>query len=100
MRAVENFTYIIEKTFKPLPIFTFLQEKSGMSDREMYGTFNMGAGFAVYVAPRDVKAVLDIAKKNKIKAMDAGYVKKAKGGKKISILPLDIEFDGSSLAVR
>jgi len=100
MRAVEPFAYIIETTFEPLPIFTFLQEKSGMNDKEMYGTFNMGAGFAVYVSPKDVQSVLDIAKKNKIKAMDAGYVKKAKGGKKISILPVGVEFDGSSLAVR
>ncbi|MBN1494974.1 phosphoribosylformylglycinamidine cyclo-ligase [Candidatus Peregrinibacteria bacterium] len=100
MRAVEPFSYVIEKIFKPLPVFDFIQKHSGLSDKEMYGTFNMGCGFALYAAKKDVKKILEICAKNRIKAIDAGYVKKSTGGKSVKILPKKIEFEGKSLAVR
>jgi len=100
MRAVEPFSYIIEKIFEPLPIFNFLQEKSGLDDKEMYATFNMGTGFAIYVSPDDVDAVLKICEKNNIKAIDAGYLKKEGDFKKVSIVPKGIEYEGGALAVR
>jgi len=100
MRAVEPFSYVIEKIFKPLPVFDFIQKHSGLSDKEMYGTFNMGAGFALYADKKDVKKILEICKKNKIKAIDAGYIKKEKSEKSVKILPKKIEFEGKSLKVR
>jgi phosphoribosylformylglycinamidine cyclo-ligase len=36
----------------PLPIFSFMQETGGLSDQEMYGTFNMGIGL-VAALPAD-----------------------------------------------
>jgi phosphoribosylformylglycinamidine cyclo-ligase len=100
MRATESFSYVIEKIFDPLPIFDFLQEKSGLDDKEMYGTFNMGTGFALYVSPDDVSKVLAICEKNGIKAIDAGYVKSSPDGKSLEILPKNLKYDGGSLAVR
>jgi phosphoribosylformylglycinamidine cyclo-ligase len=100
MRAVEPFHYVIEQIFDTLPVFQYLQEKSGLDDREMYGTFNMGAGYALYVAPEDASAVLTICAKNNIKALNAGYVKKEGETKKISIVPKGIEYRAESLAVR
>lgn len=100
MRAVEPFSYVVEKIFKPLPVFDFIQKHSGLSDKEMYGTFNMGCGFALYADKKDIKKILEICKKNKIKAIDAGYVKKEKSGKNVKILPKKIVFERKSLAVR
>ncbi|MBN2307250.1 phosphoribosylformylglycinamidine cyclo-ligase [Candidatus Peregrinibacteria bacterium] len=100
MRAVEPYSYIIQAIPEPPAVFGFLQEQSGLSDEEMYGTFNMGAGFALYVAPEDTKAVLDICVKNNIKGIDAGYVKTRGEEKKVSIVPKGIKFGSETLAVR
>lgn len=100
MRAAEPFSYIIENIFDSLPIFDFIQQQSGLDDKEMYATFNMGAGFAIYVSPGDADKVLKICKKNNIKAINAGYLKKEGGRKKLSIIPKGIEYGGESLAVR
>lgn len=100
MRAVRPFHYIIEEISEPLPVFKFIQKHSGLSEKEMYATFNMGAGFALYVAKKDVKKVLAICAKNKIKAWDAGYIKKQGNTKKVSILPKGIEYSEGSLKVR
>jgi phosphoribosylformylglycinamidine cyclo-ligase len=100
MRAAEPFSYIVENIFDPLPIFAFLQQQSGLDDKEMYATFNMGAGFAIYVSPGDADKVLKICKKNNIKAINAGYLKKEGDRKKLSIIPKGIEYGGESLAVR
>lgn len=100
MRAVEPFHYVIEDIFKPLPIFDFIQEKSGLDDKEMYGTFNMGVGFALYVAVENVAAVLEICAQNNIKAIDAGYIEDSQGSKSLTIVTKGITYDGGSLAVR
>ncbi|OGJ45911.1 hypothetical protein A2272_03990 [Candidatus Peregrinibacteria bacterium RIFOXYA12_FULL_33_12] len=100
MRAVEPFHYVIENIFKSLPIFDFLQEKSGLDDKEMYATFNMGVGFALYLSSDDVSQVLDICAENNIKAIDAGYIEESKGAKNLSIVAKKIEYSGESLAVR
>jgi phosphoribosylformylglycinamidine cyclo-ligase len=100
MRSTKPFHYIIEEITEPLPIFKFIQKHSGLSEKEMYATFNMGAGFALYIDKKDAKKVLNICAKNRIQAWDAGYVKKEGNTKKVSILPKGIEFSGESLAVR
>ena len=49
----------IEKnSLQILPIFKFLQEKGGLSDREMFNVFNMGVGMTVIVDSNDVAAAL------------------------------------------
>ncbi|MFA6992753.1 MAG: AIR synthase-related protein [Candidatus Gracilibacteria bacterium] len=100
MRATSPFVYVIEKILKPLPVFKFIQQHSGMDEKEMYATFNMGAGFALYVDKKDAKRVLAISKECKMNAIDAGYIKKQGKTKKVKILPKKIEYSGSSLAVR
>jgi len=50
------------KAWKPPVIFTFLQEKGGISRDEMYRVFNMGLGYLLVVAPSvadDVIRVLE-----------------------------------------
>lgn len=44
--------------FKPPEIFGLVQEAGGVSDEEMFKTFNMGWGFALVVSPDDVDGVV------------------------------------------
>jgi phosphoribosylformylglycinamidine cyclo-ligase len=98
MRADRQLSYEVTE-LPPVPeIFGFIQEHSSNSDEEMYGNYNMGAGYAVYVAAIDAKAVINIAESHGIKAYMAGVVKEGK--KQVIIKPRGIIFDGSSLEVR
>lgn len=98
MRATKELSYVIDKVPDVSEIFAFLKEKSGLSDREMYATFNMGAGFAVFIGKHDEKEVLNIAKKHKIKAWIAGYVNK--GAKQVYIKPVKIVYKRTELGIR
>lgn len=98
MRARPNFTYVIEKIFEPQEIFLFIQKETGLSDEEIYGTYNMGQDYAIFVPQKDVKKTLDIIKKNKFKAIDAGYIEK--GERQVIIKPKNIIFQGDKLDLR
>lgn len=98
MRADQEFSYELHRV-PPVPEeFKVIQKTANIDDAEMYGNFNMGAGFAVYIPAKDVNTVLACADLAGLKAWNAGVVKS--GSKKVTIKPLDIEFDGSSLGVR
>ena len=98
MRATTPFSYVI-KELPPVPAeFGFMQEQSGADDKEMYGNFNMGAGFAVYLPPAEAQQVVDIAAANGLKAWVAGTVEA--GSKQVVIEPKNITFAGDSLEVR
>ncbi len=76
MRSSRNFTYVIEKIFKPLLVFTFIQTHGQLSDYEMYQTFNMGQDYALFLPGKDVPRTLALIKKQGFQAIDAGYIKK------------------------
>ena len=58
MRLEEPFVYEITAP-RPVPaLFRFLMEAGPVAPREAYATFNMGIGFAVYVAPSAAAAAL------------------------------------------
>jgi len=99
MRATQPFSYIIERLPKQLPIFDFLQKYGPIDDKEAYGNFNMGVGFALYVSKSDVEKIIGIAESLNLNAFAAGYIKKS-DEKKVIINPKNIEFLGSSLGVR
>lgn len=67
--------------FKPQPIFNLIRE-CGVSIKEMFKTFNMGWGFAIVVRKKDVNNVLNLLKKERVKAEVIG---KVTGEKKIII---------------
>lgn len=98
MRSRHNFTYVIEKLPKPQPIFKKIQLATGMSDEQMYGDYNMGAGFALFVPKSSVDKILNSATKMSIKALDAGFVEK--GPRRVIIKPLGIEYKGETLQIR
>ncbi len=43
-----------------LPIFRLLMERGGISERDMFNTFNMGVGMSIVVAEGDADTALDI----------------------------------------
>jgi phosphoribosylformylglycinamidine cyclo-ligase len=98
MRAKQSFSYILDTIPPVSPLFQFLQDKSGNGLKEMYGNFNMGAGFALFVSKKDVKHILEISKKLKLKAWDAGVVEN--GPKQVVINPLNIVYTENELEVR
>ncbi len=51
----------INKDFvKILPIFNLIAEKGGISQRDMFNTFNMGVGMSIVVASEDAERALEI----------------------------------------
>ena len=98
MRATADFTYRMALVPEPHPEFVHMQRRAGVDAREMYGNFNMGAGFAVYVAADQAEYVVQTAQKLGFKAWRAGVVED--GPKQVIIEPLDITFAGDSLEVR
>lgn len=98
MRHNNKFTYHIASLPPVPPVLTFLVEQTGLNDEEAYGTFNMGAGFAVFIPQKNVENILKIAKVNNIKAYDVGRVEE--GDKQVIIEPIDVIYASSSLQVR
>lgn len=104
MRAPQPFAYVIDTTPKPQPVFRCIQEHGGVDTREMYGTFNMGAGFALYVPESDVKKVWDVAHdlvgpERPYDVFWGGHVMES-AEKKVIIKPKDLLYAAETLAVR
>ena len=55
---------IDRSSVKILPIFKLIQEKGGISERDMFNTYNMGVGMSVVVAKEDASRALEILKAN------------------------------------
>ncbi len=86
-------------TLAPVPkILSFIQREAQMSDEDAYGTFNMGAGFALFVAHDDAERAVEVARGCGILAWVAGEVRP--GEKLLHIEPIGVRFGGDSLALR
>jgi phosphoribosylformylglycinamidine cyclo-ligase len=106
MRANAPFAYVIDHLPNCPPIFRFMQEHGGFDDREAYGNFNMGAGFALYVSQHDVGAVADAVEavalenpSNYHRMTVAGHIEKS-DTKRVVIRPKGLEYTAETLAVR
>lgn len=98
MRANRAFTYLLTQ-IPPIPqTFKFIQNQSGSSDKDMYGNFNMGAGFAIYLPVTQVEKAQAIAEKHNLKSWNAGVVQE--GPKEVIIEPIKISFGAETLEVR
>lgn len=98
MRATQDFTYKMNIVPEPDELFRFIAENSNSDTREMYGNYNMGAGYAVFVPQTDAKKAVEVIEKSGLKVWQAGIVEA--GDKKVVIEPLGIVFEGESLGVR
>jgi phosphoribosylformylglycinamidine cyclo-ligase len=98
MRAAAELTYVIDAP-PPVPeVLVSLSEFAGLDQRAAYGTFNMGAGFAVYVRPADVDAVVGAAAECGLRALPSGWVQAGK--RSVELPTLGITFDGDELDLR
>ena len=100
MRLEEPFVYEITAPRPHPAIFRFLMEAGPVAPREAYATFNMGIGFAAYVAPGAAEAALGAARATGFDAWIAGRVRADGGRKAVSIPSLGLEFGGDTLQVR
>jgi len=98
MRHRSDFTYRIRAVPDVPPVLKFIQTEALLSDRDAYGTFNMGAGFALFVAAEDAPKAVAVANKAGLDAWIAGAVEA--GPKRLLIEPLGLEYDGSELGLR
>ncbi|MFH1672101.1 MAG: AIR synthase related protein [Pseudomonadota bacterium] len=100
MRATQPFTYVIKNLPIQHEIFDFLQEHGPVEEKEAYGNFNMGVGFALYVPEADVGKILDLADDAQYDFYTghAGHIEN--GDKKVVIQPKGLEFAADALAVR
>ncbi|MDO8511949.1 MAG: AIR synthase-related protein [bacterium] len=99
MRANQPFEYEIDTLPQEQPIFPFIQTAGPVTTRDMYKTFNMGAGLALYIAPKDEELAISLAEPSGCTAFRGGTVRQS-DKKRVSILPLDIRFDESDLQIR
>jgi phosphoribosylformylglycinamidine cyclo-ligase len=100
MRLNEPFVYSMTSIPEPLPIFTFLMQAGPVDLREAYATFNMGAGFAVYVDPADAPGCVQLARQCGHAAWVGGTVLKQGDRKAVEIVPLGLCYEADTLKVR
>jgi phosphoribosylformylglycinamidine cyclo-ligase len=95
MRAPADFVYVVEELPPVPPVLSFLAEQAGMSERDAYGTFNMGAGWAVYVDPDSAAHVVEAATACGMRAHVAGHIEE--GERAVELTGLGISYRGSEL---
>jgi phosphoribosylformylglycinamidine cyclo-ligase len=70
----DGFCAEVDKSTIEIPeIFKYIMTK-GVKEEEMWGTFNMGVGFAIVVNPADKQTVLDILAEQGEKAFEMGVI--------------------------
>ncbi len=55
---------INKSAVKILPIFNLIAKTGGISERDMFNTFNMGVGMSIVVSPAEAEKALEILKAN------------------------------------
>ncbi len=62
-----------------LPIFDLIQKRGGISEHDMFNTFNMGVGMTVVVREQDANRTIEILKANGVNAYRLGVMVKGEG---------------------
>lgn len=98
MRHPSALTYRI-RTLPPVPpVLAFLQREAGLDARAAYGSLNMGAGFAVFVAPAQAQAAVEAVRGAGLDAWAAGVVES--GARRVVLEPLQLTFEAEELLLR
>jgi len=98
MRHAKALTYRITQVPPKTAVLDFMQRECQLDDHEAYGTLNMGAGFALYLAAGQAERAVEISRSLGIDAWVAGRVEE--GPKRVVIEPLNIAFEGDELQLR
>jgi phosphoribosylformylglycinamidine cyclo-ligase len=91
-------TYRITAVPEKTAVLAFMQKECQLDDHEAYGTLNMGAGFALYVAAEHAQRVVEVSQSLGIPAMVAGRVEE--GPKQVVIEPLNVTYGADELQLR
>jgi phosphoribosylformylglycinamidine cyclo-ligase len=97
MRATADLVYVIDDLPPVPPVLEFLADQAGMSERDAYGTFNMGAGWAVYVDGADAERVVEAAAACGMTARVGGHVEEGERAVELTGVDGGISFSGSEL---
>jgi phosphoribosylformylglycinamidine cyclo-ligase len=101
MRLPQPFVYRVTDLPKTMPpVFNFAMKHGPIDLREAYATFNMGAGFAVYLDPAHSQRCIALARETGYEAWLAGSIRREGDRKAVEIPPLGITFDSHTLQVR
>lgn len=98
MRHPGAFTYRIKALPPVPPVLAFIQKEAGLDARAAYGTFNMGAGFALYLPAGQAEAAVKVSRAQGIEALVAGTVEP--GPRRVVIEHLQVEYAESDLHLR
>src|SRR5438105_424059 len=98
LRHPSSLTYRITAIPRVPAVLQFIQRHARHDDREAYSTFNMGAGFALFVAAQDAQRTVDVARDCGIEALIAGKIEA--GPKQLLVEPLSIRFGDDDLQLR
>jgi phosphoribosylformylglycinamidine cyclo-ligase len=98
LRHPGRFTYRISAIPAVPPVLKFMQQHAGHDDHEAYSTLNMGAGFALFVAPEDAERTAAVARAHGVDALIAGRVET--GDKQLLIEPLGLHYGDDALQLR
>jgi phosphoribosylformylglycinamidine cyclo-ligase len=98
MRADRELTYRIARLPAVPEVLAFLASHAGLSDREAYGTLNMGVGFACYVADGAGAALAALASRLGYEAVVAGRVER--GPRRVVLEPIGVEYHSDELDLR
>jgi phosphoribosylformylglycinamidine cyclo-ligase len=98
LRHPGRFTYRIRSVPAVPPVLKFMQHHAGHDDHEAYSTLNMGAGFALFVAPEHAERTLAVAREQGVEALLAGRVEA--GEKQLLVEPLGLRFGDEALQLR
>jgi phosphoribosylformylglycinamidine cyclo-ligase len=98
MRADRALTYRVSD-LPPIPeVLAFIADQLQLNSRSAFGTFNMGAGFAVFVRPGAAPAVISAAGECGFSALHAGVVED--GPRRVLLEPVKLSFVGEELQLR
>lgn len=92
------FTYRLHTVPPVPPVLRFVQQHARLDDAEAYGTLNMGAGFALFVAAGDAERTAEVARAAGIEAWVAGAVEA--GPKRLLIEPNGVQYGDDALQLR
>lgn len=98
MRARSEFSYVIDSLAEPQEIFGVIQKSAGLSDYEMYQTFNMGTDYALFIGKSDIPKITKIIKKNGFGYLEAGFVDS--GPRRVIINPKNITYRSESYSIK
>jgi phosphoribosylformylglycinamidine cyclo-ligase len=98
LRHPKPLRYVVDRIPEVPAVLRFIQREAGLDDHEAYGTLNMGAGFALYMAAADAARTVEVAAGCGLRALVAGRVEA--GPKELRIEPLGLHYAGDELQLR